>query len=47
MAAYKRDRRRSLNSAQFPLQMTEYINAVGVREQAHRLRARRAKVEKA
>jgi phospholipase C len=45
-ADYQRDRKRSLKSPQFPLQMTEYINAVGVRAQAHRLRVRQAKAGK-
>jgi len=41
-ADYRRDRRRALASPQFPLEMAEYINAVGVRAHAHRLRARQA-----
>ena len=47
LADYKRDRRRSVTSPQFALQMAEYINAVGVRAQAHRLRVRQAKGRKA
>jgi hypothetical protein len=46
-ADYRRDRRQSLASPHFPLQMAEYINAVGVRAQAHRLRVRQAKGRKA
>ena len=47
LADYRRDRKQALASPQFPLQMAEYINAVGVRAQAQRLRARQAEAGKA